>query len=227
MLQNGLHTQGHPAGTAGWQVAWHAPWCSLQPPSLFGTTHCMSPSPVGNPVLLTSATSHCQHRKKCQGPCIWSIFIYQVTRRHIPTYRCEDLKLYVFQDSAQHFTAGWEPQAVSYLPINVKAWVESKDSLCGICGEQSGTVIGFATSMSVLTCQYYTNTPYSFTPVPYFMSVHFTLFLILLANLHFLNLYSLIFCLISFGWLHYIMLTPYFWWKCHFLSMPFWSMPTF
>jgi hypothetical protein len=52
-------------------------------------------------------------------------------------------------------------QAVSRRPIIAEAHIRSQANLCGICGGQSDTEIGFSASTSVVPCQYHsTSTPY-------------------------------------------------------------------
>jgi hypothetical protein len=46
-------------------------------------------------------------------------------------------------------------QAVSRRPTTAEARVRSRVSPCGICGGQSGTVIGFSPSTSVFPCQFH------------------------------------------------------------------------
>jgi hypothetical protein len=54
-------------------------------------------------------------------------------------------------------------EAVNRRPLTSEAQVRYQVSVCEICGEQSGTRIGFSPSISVFfPCQYHsTNAPYS------------------------------------------------------------------
>jgi hypothetical protein len=46
-------------------------------------------------------------------------------------------------------------QAVSRWPLTAEARVRSQVRPCGICGEQSGTGLGFSPSTSVFPCEFH------------------------------------------------------------------------